>query len=110
MEPNYKITNVLTVIVPFVCYFLGIIIRKTALPGKNSPPLKNQLLIGIPVSLVVVSPLLAVISNALSDMGAFLVTMGIIMEHGMLVNETLTEHLHRMITGKAVADPADPKP
>jgi hypothetical protein len=99
MEPNYDFTNLLVLIVPFASYFLGIVIRKKALPGKNSPPLSHQLLIGIPVSLVVVSPMLPIISKTIADTPAFLVSMGIIMEHGMLVNETITKHLGDKIPG-----------
>jgi hypothetical protein len=98
MEPNYAISNIGIVIAPFLCYFAGIIIRKIVLPGRNSPPLHHQLLMGIPVSLVVVSPLLPVIANTISDPASFLVTMGIIMEHGMLVNETATHHLKKLRT------------
>ena len=73
---------------PFVAYFLGIVIRKLALPGKDSPPLGKQLLLGIPLSLVVVSPLVGLLQ--VTDPRTFLVTTGLIIEHGMLVNERAT--------------------
>ena len=83
MEPNYSVTNVLLICVPFICYYLGIIVRKIALPGKESPPIIHQFLLGIPVSLVVVSPMLPIISSSISDTPALLVTHGIIIEHGL---------------------------
>ncbi len=45
----------------FGAYYVGIIIRKIALPGKDSPTLGKQLLLGLPVSLVVVTPLFVLV-------------------------------------------------
>jgi hypothetical protein len=71
----------------FGAYFIGIIIRKITLPSQHSPTLLNQLLLGIPVSLVVVTPLLVILAAAFrgteSSKFAGLTTLGIIMEHGM---------------------------
>lgn len=100
MEPNYLITNLFLIGIPFACYYLGIIVRKVALPGKESPPITHQFLLGIPVSLIVVSPMLPIISSSISDTPALLVTFGIIIEHGMLVNETATVHLKKLTSHK----------
>lgn len=100
MEPNYFLANLFGFGVPFACYYLGIVIRKVVLPGKTSPPLGHQCLLGIPVSLVVVSPLLPVVAAAYSNVPALLLTLGIVIEHGMLVNETATTHLKRLTSGK----------
>lgn len=96
MEPNYPLINIFAIAAPFLCYFLGIFIRKKVLPGRDSPPLTHQFLLGIPVSLVVVSPMLPVLSATYSDVSALLVTLGILIEHGMLVNETATIHLKNL--------------
>lgn len=96
MEPNYFASNILALVVPFLCYYFGILIRKMAIPGKESPSLKDQFLLGVPVSLIVVSPMLPVIATAYSNPPAVLVMLGIIMEHGMLVNETATLHLKKL--------------
>lgn len=40
--------------------------------------------------------MLPVLSAAYSDSSALLVTLGIIIEHGMLVNETATIHLKNL--------------
>jgi hypothetical protein len=99
MEPNYTLANVVGLGLPFVCYYLGIYIRKVVMPGKNSPPLSHQFLLGVPISLVVVSPMLPVLTAAYSNVPAFLVTLGILMEHGMLVNETATSKLKKLVQG-----------
>ena len=98
---------------PFAAYFLGIVIRKVALPGKNSPPLSHQLLLGIPFSLMVVSPMLIVFEESAASRPAFLLTLGIIIEHGMIVTETATKQLQSLIrtSGKqrgAARRPASP--
>ena len=100
MEPNYALANVFGFSVPFACYYVGIVIRKIVLPGKDSPPMGHQLLLGIPVSLIVVSPLLPVIAATYSNIPAFLLTLGIVIEHGMLVNETATTHLKKLTSSK----------
>jgi hypothetical protein len=84
VQAQYLVQNV----APFAAYFLGIVIRKVALPGKDSPLLYKQLLLGIPLSLMVVSPLLGLLQ--VTDPKTFLVTTGLIIEHGMLVNERVT--------------------
>jgi hypothetical protein len=104
---NSWVINTLQVGVPFLAYFIGIVVRKLALPGPNSPSLRCQLLLGVPVSLVIVSPVLTVFGEAIHDASAYLLTVGIIMEHGMLVTETAAKHLQELIQSPAPA-PAPP--
>jgi hypothetical protein len=94
---NSWIINLLQIGVPFTAYFVGIIVRKLALSGPHSPSLRCQLLLGVPVSLVIVSPVLTVFGEALHDLPAYLLTVGIIMEHGMLVTETATKHIQNLM-------------
>ena len=108
VEPNYSLPNVLLLVVAFAAYFLGIVIRKAAVPGRMRISLSCQLLLGIPVSLLVVSPLLPVLSAADSWSPAWLLTIGVIMEHGMLVNETATYHLNKL-KGEMGHAPAGPR-
>src|SRR5262245_58269032 len=110
MEPNYILSNILIGFVPFCCYYLGILIRKVVFPGDNSLPLSHQLLLGIPVSLAVVCPLLPVMKSASGDFAAFGVTLAIIIEHGMLVHETASSRLADL--GKRVArkQPSNQRP
>lgn len=95
-EPSYDLNNIILIGLPFTAYFLGIVIRKVAMPGKTSAPLIHQLLLGIPVSLVVVSPFIPVLTAVNGNLVGFLVTSGVIMEHGMLVNETAVSHLRTL--------------
>jgi len=106
---NPWIINFLQVGVPFLAFFVGIIVRKVALPGQNSPRLGCQMLLGIPVSLVIVSPVLNVFGEAIHDRSAYLLTVGIMMEQGMLVVETATEHLKNLLE-KPSAQPGLPAP
>ncbi len=93
-EPNLLFQTMLSLVVPFAVYFLGIFIRKVALPGKDSPPLAHQLLLGIPIALVIVSPMIGLLHNTFStNLPTYFFTLGVIMEHGMLVQETATKHL-----------------
>ena len=87
---------------PFVAYFLGIFIRHQVIPGKNSPPLRHQLLLGIPMSLILVSPMLAGIDWA--KPAAFLTVIGYIILHGMSLQEAANRKL-RELFGR---DPAAP--
>ncbi len=98
MEPNALLINFVNIGVPFLAYFVGIVIRKVALPGKDSPPLSKQLLLGVPISLVIVAPALAILKNTVTtDLGTYLLTVGIIMEHGMIVTETALKHMGNLI-------------
>ena len=76
----------------YIAYFVGITIRRVVLPGKNSPPLTHQLILGIPVALVIVTPF-AFVLEATRDLGTYVVTLGIAMEHGMIVTETAVQRL-----------------
>ena len=97
-------------VAPFVAFFLGIVIRKEVFPGPNSPPLPKQLLMGIPVSLIVVSSLITGVYDGIGEhVPAYVFTLGVVMEHGMLVSETLAkqlEKLSKMATGESRAVPA----
>lgn len=81
-----------------LAFYVGIFIRKLALSGPDSPPLWQQLLLGIPIFLVVIAPIFPVLAaSATSEtLPAFLVTLGIIIEHGMLVTEAATDRLNKL--------------
>jgi hypothetical protein len=87
----------------FAAYFIGVIIRKVALPSQGSPSLPKQFLLGIPVSLIVVSALSGLIesvaSQATTSLAAMFTTLGLVMEHGMVLNETIAKHLKQRLEG-----------
>jgi hypothetical protein len=93
----YLLQNLLLILGPFAAFFLGIIIRKVALPGPNSPPLLHQLLLGIPMCIFAVAPLLPVISKTRNDLAALLVTFGVITEQGMIMMEAVTHRLKQRL-------------
>ena len=98
MEPNYLLTNILLLVFPFGAYYVGIMIRYRL--GRNSTSsLGEQLLLGIPVSLVVVSTLLVTVIPNVSTVPSYLLTLGIVMEQGMLVNETAVSQLKSLAKG-----------
>ncbi|MEW6363153.1 MAG: hypothetical protein AB1714_00790 [Acidobacteriota bacterium] len=107
VQPSFLLLNVLVLAVPFLAYFAGIIVRKKAMPGPNSPPLRKQLLLGIPLSLLIVSPVLAAVRDAIvRDLGTYLFTLGVLMEQGMIVQETATERLARLKAPKPAVNSA----
>src|SRR5712671_1645185 len=107
MDDQFAVVHRLLIFAgPFAAYFIGIIIRKIALPGKHSPPLAHQCLLGIPVSLVIVSPTLKVLNTAITtDWPVYLFALGVIMEHGMLVQEYATSQLKKLLEQQRGSDP-----
>ena len=106
LNPNvgwyYVLETIMLCTVPFLGFFLGVFIRKFALPSRQSPPLPQLLLLSIPVSLVVVAPFIILIPPSVAELPKMLLTLGIIMEHGMVVPETLSAHLRKLLN-----EPAD---
>ena len=99
-EPNNLLEIIAVWVVPFIAYFLGVYIRKKSFPSKNSPPLMSQFLLAIPVCLVVVSPLIAALKTSFgAHVPTYLFTLGIIIEHGMILHETATKHLNERLAG-----------
>lgn len=81
-------------LLPYAAYFLGIWIRNVWLPEPSSPPLKVLLMLGVPVALTIVTPILVAAQGSLVSLGyAYLLTVGIIIEQGMLVHETAISRL-----------------
>ena len=96
-EPTYLVQNICVWVIPFVAYLFGVIIRKVVFPAQSSPALIHQLLLAIPVCLVVVSPLIAGLQHAIgAHVPSYLFTLGIIMEHGMLMQEAATKQLQTL--------------
>lgn len=76
----------------FFAYYPGVYIQKAVFPSANSPILKHQFLIAIPLSVAIVAPLLAMIGTAITDaksISGYFVTIGIIIEHGLFMNEVI---------------------
>jgi hypothetical protein len=99
MEWKYLWHNILLAVLPFLGYFLGVIIRRVTVPGRYSLSLGLQFLFGIPVALLVFAAFLPVLHLTKSNLAGFLVAVVALVEHGMLVNEPATYHLKRFFTG-----------
>ena len=99
--------QVLVWLLAFASYFLGIVIRKIAMPSPDAPSMAKQLLLGVPVSLVVVPVLSGVLQSAVqsstTSSAAILVTLGLIMEHGMILNESIAKQLKERLQTAASA-------
>ncbi len=91
--PSYDLQNILILAIPFGCYFLGVLIRKLVFPGDSLMSLSHQFLLAIPVSLVVVPTLLPVLTSAQTSLSALLGTLGVLIEQGMVLNETAAQQI-----------------
>lgn len=73
---------------PFGAYFLGIFIRRAVFSREDELPFSSLVLLGIPLSLGIVSPLIYTLQEAfLANRVSYLLTIGIIIEQGMTVHE-----------------------
>jgi len=104
MEPNYTSINVLALVLPFGAYYVGILIRYR-LWSNPAASLGDQLLLGIPVSLVVVSTLLLTVFPTASTVPSYLLSLGIVIEQGMVLNETAVSQLRNLATGGSMPVP-----
>lgn len=87
-DGNFLLQNILVWIAPFAAYYFGILIRKYGFQNPESPPLTQQCLVAIPICIIVVMPFIGFLNSAISsDIPAYLTTMAVIMEHGMIMNE-----------------------
>lgn len=98
-EPMYWLRDLEIALEGFGAYFLGAVIRRVVMTSEESPPLSHQMLLAIPISLVVVPPLLYASTSA-TELSQILVSLGVIMEHGMILNDTAAKHL-RTLSGSS---------
>jgi hypothetical protein len=98
MEWKYLWHNILLAVLPFLGYFLGVIIRRVTVPGRYSLSLGLQLFLGVPVALIVIAAFLPVLHLTKANLAGFLVIVAALVEHGMLVNEPATYYLRRLFT------------
>jgi hypothetical protein len=97
MEWKYTAHNAVLAVTPFLGYFLGVIIRRLAFPGRRSLPLGRQILFGIPASLVVIAAFLPVLHLTRTDLPGFFVAVAALLEHGLLLNESVAYHLNQLM-------------
>ncbi|ABC30301.1 hypothetical protein HCH_03559 [Hahella chejuensis KCTC 2396] len=88
---------VLLGVIPFAAYFLGVYIRITVFPSPQSLVMKHQFLVAIPLSVMVIAPLIVTLGQAITDaenLSAYLITIGVIIEHGLFMNEAVCERFN----------------
>jgi len=89
-------------IVPFTAYMVGICVRNRFLPEAASPSLKSLMILGLPIYLVAVCPMLMAAEHNLVNLGyGYLLTIGIVMEHGMIVHETAIARINQLLKDQA---------
>lgn len=99
--PQFLMNNIFIFLLAWGGYYLGIVIRKVVF--KTGPPMKHQFLLGIPISCVMLAPFIPLLQATISDWSV-LATFGIIVEHGMVVNETATDQIQKL--AKKLQQPA----
>jgi hypothetical protein len=114
-------------VVPMLSYFTGIWLRYYTFREDDDMALRKQFALGIPTSLATVVPLSLGLSKAVDGLlaganpgdasafvgcaAAYLVTIGIAIEHGMIVQETVRKRLKKLIGSDGGDDqiPANPQ-
>lgn len=81
--------------IPYLAYFLGIIIRKKVSPSEDSPKLSKQLWAGIPAAVGVVLAYNNLFEDALVSMKSYISLMYVIMQQGMFSHEKATKILFK---------------
>lgn len=93
---------VATWFVPYLCYYLGIFIRKQVYPLHSDLSLTSLFLLAIPICLVIMTPAISLIQDCLnSNWVSYMFILGIIMEHGMVVHERATKGIGGSFGSKA---------
>lgn len=82
-------------------YYIGIITRYYGWRSESSLPLRQQLILGIPASLIVtasLSPILQAISgNGTSNWYSTFTTLVIFLEHGFILNEWMSRWINNRL-------------
>ncbi len=113
MGTLFTIESLTVISVSFGAYFLGIFLRFIALPGKDPMPLGRQYAIGFVLSFAIVTPFLVIMRIAFfgseTNAATALATIGIILEHGFVMNDTWTRKIDEMIN-RDTQSPPTPDP
>lgn len=89
-------------IIPIMCYFIGILFRHRFFRDDSDPSLGTQLAMGVFGTFFIVLPISGVSSVALTssatpttlaEITAYVVSMGVIMERGLLVHESISKRI-----------------
>ena len=93
-------------ILPILSYFGGICLRYYVFAEPSDWPFRHQMALGLFGALVVVVPMSGMLQAALDSMdssaasfASYLITIGIIVEHGMVMQETVRKRLMKARQG-----------
>jgi hypothetical protein len=89
--------NVLALTILFGAYFVGIVVRRVALPAPDSPSLGRLLLLGVPGSMLAVGGLGSLVLKLDDfDIMRLIAAAAAIMEHGMIVHESALKTIQQL--------------
>ena len=104
---GYLGSYALTYVLPFLAYFLGIVVRYYArfLHDTDPPPLQEQLVAGCVFSFVAVAPLLPSLRLAVSadggvDVIAYFLVIVVIMQEGLVLHERAVTAVKKLVREK----------
>jgi hypothetical protein len=104
-EPSVLLESVKFYLLCYAAYFIGIVIRNLSFPDAASPPLKKLLLLGVPICLTVITSAVASLEKTITTPAAYLYTIGIVMEHGMIVHETVISRVAEAVKRPSSSPP-----
>ena len=94
-EPNFVSEFILSL--PFyAAYFFGTIVRKFGFREYRSPPLCQQLILCIPFSLLLVTPLVS--DDFFQRWGTFAMALGTFMIEGAFVTESAARYIEQRLS------------
>lgn len=98
------VKHLITYVLPFVAYYVGILVRYHAkfLHDSTPPPLGEQLVAGIVFSVVAVAPLipsirLAVLAAETIDLVAYMLVVVVIMQEGLVLHERAVAGVRKLV-------------
>lgn len=101
------LNHTLTYGLPFLAYYVGILVRYYArfLDESDPPPLREQLVAGCAFSLIAVAPLLPSLSLAVSaeggvDLVAYYLVIVVVMQEGLVLHERAVTIVRKLSRGK----------
>ena len=114
---GYGAEYALTYVLPFLAYFLGILVRYHAkfLHDSDPPPLREQLVAGCVFSFVAAAPLLPSLRLAVSadggiDVIAYFLVIVVIMQEGLVLHERAVMAVKKLVRHARDTEVSESKP
>lgn len=94
---DYIVEYFVGLAIPFLAYFVGILIRCKVFSSKDAPPMSHQMLLGIPFSLTTVTIFLGGVQPDFTNHLSYLATIGFIMQQGLVMHEAASKRLKQVM-------------